>query len=205
MKAINNISRALCCLGTAIFFLSFLAASAPHRVHHLLENLPPPKTANRDLRATSLSSPRDHSGASQPSSESQARSAAHDPTAHDRSSHPHHHGKKSTPLHSHSHSHAHHSHRHDPAPVQTTNAVAPSQPESEPLHANAPKRDAHHDNSAQTDCIVQAAAQHGQFAPVQNVEIAFLKSQFDLRFAAQSVAFTAFDPAPFSQRAPPLT
>ena len=32
--------RSLCALITISFWVHFLAASAPHRVHHLLENLP---------------------------------------------------------------------------------------------------------------------------------------------------------------------
>jgi hypothetical protein len=81
--------------------------------------------------------------------------------------------------------------------------AAPSQSDPEPLHANAPKRDAHHDRSARTDCIVQTAAQHAQLAPVESAQIAFLAYKSALRLAAQPIEFTAFDPAPFSQRAPP--
>jgi hypothetical protein len=85
--------------------------------------------------------------------------------------------------------------------TQTSRASSSAVP-AEPLHANAPKRDAHHDNSARSDCMVQAAAQQAQLAPADSAPIGFPGSYFDLRCAVQFVAFSAFDPAPFSQRAP---
>ena len=38
MKTVLRDPRAICSLGSASFFVLLLAASAPHRVHHLFEN-----------------------------------------------------------------------------------------------------------------------------------------------------------------------
>lgn len=196
MKRIKNITRSLCSLGTVILFLTFLAASAPHRVHHLLENVPAPKSDQPRLRVLSISAAPNSQGSVARSAESQTHSSAPDHAAHDHSSHPH--------RHSHSHSHAHPTHSHDTAPVQTQTKTVPAPSSaSEPLHANAPKRDAHHDGSARTDCIVQAAAQHAHYAPVESTIIAFLDAESALRLAVRFENFTPFDPSPFCQRAPP--
>ena len=42
MKIISRHLRSTCSLGIIASFVVFLAASAPHRVHHLFENLPKP-------------------------------------------------------------------------------------------------------------------------------------------------------------------
>jgi hypothetical protein len=192
-----------CAAGIAGVFALFLTASAPHRVHHLLENLPAPKTESGNTREPALSSASNGQVGIDGSSESKSEPSGHDHRAHDHSSHAHHHGTNVKHHHDHSHKHSQPTHRHIPSTAPSETAAEPVQRKPEPLHANTPKRDAHHDNSTQTDCIVQAAAQRAQFAPVEIAQIAFLDSEFDLRFTVQSVAFTAFDPSPFSQRAPP--
>jgi hypothetical protein len=200
MKTINKTTRSLCGLGTAIAFLTFLVASAPHRVHHLLENVPAPKSTQPRLAALSIYSAPNPQGSIARSADSQAQSFAHD-----HSSHSHRHNGKAGHRRSHAHSHSHsHAHSHDAAPVQTQSAAAPAPSSaSEPLHANAPKRDAHHDGSARTDCIVQAAAQHAHYTPDESAVLTFHDAESALRLAVRSENFTPFDPSPFSQRAPP--
>jgi hypothetical protein len=205
LRSITKLARVTPRSGAAFaivaFFLLFLISSAPHRVHHLLENLPPPSSDNSRSGERTVLIVSDDSGAQQ-SSASTAKPSPHH-YAQDHSSHPHHHDKKADHHHSHSHSHAHHSHTHEPAQAETVSAAGPHQPDSEPLHANAPQRDAHHDGTARTDCIVQASAKQAQLAPVESAQIAFLADERALRPAVQLVSFTAFDPSPFSQRAPP--
>lgn len=197
-------SRSLCSIGTAVVFLTFLAASAPHRVHHLLENLPPPKTERRHDRGLSLSAAPNHQGGVDRSPESKTQTSAHDHGIHDHSSHAHHHGKNvKHHHHNHAHKHSHHTHSQAPSPAPSESAAEPHQGDAEPLHANAPKRDAHHDNSAETNCIVQAAAQHAHFAPVESAEIAFFENEFDNQTRFRPINFTSYDPSPCSQRAPP--
>jgi ABC-type Zn2+ transport system substrate-binding protein/surface adhesin len=183
-------------------FLAFLAASVPHRVHHLLEHLPLPKTNSHEVRALSLYSAPNPPAAVDRSAESDAQSSAHDHEDHDHSSN-HHHRKKTGDHRDHSHSHAQHTHSRASSPTQSENVAEPNQTDPEPLHANAPERDAHHNKSARTDCIIQAAAQHAQVGPMQSAPFVFLGDEFDFHFAVQSVNFIAFDPSPLSQRAPP--
>jgi ABC-type Zn2+ transport system substrate-binding protein/surface adhesin len=169
-------------------------------VHHLLENLPAPKSEQARLAVLSLSSAPSSPRNVVPLAES--NHSAHDHTTHDHSSHSHHHNGKTVDRHN--HAHPHHSHSRDAAPVQTQTAAAPAPSSaSTPLHANAPKRDAHHDNSARTDCVVQAAAQQAQLAPLQSAQIVFFGTAFALRLDIRPVNLTPFDPSPFSQRAPP--
>jgi hypothetical protein len=208
MKTIQKITRSLCSLSTAILFITFLAASAPHRVHHLLENVPAQKSNRSGPRELSLSSAPRSQDRNDPSAEPGFPTSEHDHATHKHAAHAHHHhghSHRDSEKAGHRHSHGHsHSHSHDTAPVQTQATQAPDSV-SEPLHANAPKRDAHHDSSARTDCVVQAAAQQAQLAPLPSAQIVFIDTEVALRLAVRSVNFTPFDPSPFSQRAPPVT
>jgi hypothetical protein len=155
--------RSVYTIATVRVFLTFLTASAPHRVHHLLENLPL---------------------TSRPLGDGVSPATHHD------------HG-----IHGHQHSQLTHHHGHSLG--QTENGSKPDDSNVEPLHANTSKRDAHHDHAEQTNCVIQTAAQHAQFAPVECAEVTFLSYEFAHRRASQSVDFSCFDPSPFSQRAPP--
>ena len=59
MKNERKTFRSSCALGTVALFVLFLIASAPHRVHHLLENLPPPAKPD----ASGVDTPRNHTHA----------------------------------------------------------------------------------------------------------------------------------------------
>jgi hypothetical protein len=195
VKSCSTYLRSSCALGIVSLFVLFLISSAPHRVHHLLENVPAPKSEQSRVAVLSIAAAPAPQDSAARSADSQAHSSAPKRAVHDHSSHSH--------RHRHGHSHSH-SHTHAAASVQTQTAAAvdPSFT-AEPRHANAPKRDAHHDGSARTDCIVQAAAQQAQVAPLQSAQIVFLDTEFALRLAVRTVNFTPFDPSPLSQRAPP--
>jgi hypothetical protein len=53
VKKVNFNFRSACGLGIISLFVSFLAASAPHRVHHLLEDLQLPPDHERGSHVTS--------------------------------------------------------------------------------------------------------------------------------------------------------
>jgi hypothetical protein len=110
----NLFSRKSLAAANALFLLYFLAASAPHRVHHFLEQV------------------------SSPSRENGGRT---------------------------------HDHR-----------------------APEPK---------QSDCLIQAAAQHAHFSSVQLVELSFLEFAVARNPISGFTAASSFNPSPCSQRAPP--
>jgi len=72
-----------------------------------------------------------------------------------------------------------------------------------PLHANVPQTDSRHDNSAQTVCLLQGAAQHSHLTAIDLQEIPFPGTGSAGCLARAVVIFSAYRPAPFSQRAPP--
>ena len=61
MRIISTNFRSTCSLGIISCFVLFLAASAPHRVHHLFENLPKPHGQDRHTHPPSQSDATDHS------------------------------------------------------------------------------------------------------------------------------------------------
>lgn len=184
----RNTLRSLCALITISLWVHFLAASAPHRVHHLLENLPRREPApNQRLDKAKPIEPGRLLAAGP------AKTQAKPSRAHHHRSHRH-------DGHSHTHAH-HHGHGHSPVTGAVTNNVTDTA--AAPMQTGAPRRDAHHDSSAQNDCLVQAAAQHTHFGQVACAEIvAADTAQLD-GLAKQDFTFAYFDPSPFSQRAPP--
>jgi len=180
--------RSLCALITISLWVYFLAASAPHRVHHLLENLPrrgllPPEEPNK----TSTTQPRvihvndDAEKKAKPSSAHDHRDHGHD---------------------GHTHTHAHqHDHRHTPVTAVAT--INETDTAAAPIQTGAPRRDAHHGSSAQNDCLVQAAAQHTHFGQTACAEIDATNTARLDGLDQQDSTFANFDPSPFSQRAPP--
>lgn len=146
----GNSHNKSCALASAIFFLMFLVASAPHRVHHLLEQLPSrPEVPAADSAVVDEPAP------------SQFAANAKEISGHDHIAHPH----------GHAHHHHHHHHR-APAPAEPAQKTArPAKTvierqgsESEPSNASAPRQDGHHAPSAQNDCFVLAAAQNSHLA-----------------------------------------
>ena len=180
--------RSLCALITISFWVHFLAASAPHRVHHLLENLP-----RRDLAPNQgLDKAK--------STETVIRQAAGPAKRQAKPSRAHHHRDHGHDGHTHTHAHQH-DHRHTPVTAVAT--INETDTAAAPMQTGAPRRDAHHDSSAQNDCLVQAAAQHTHIGQVACAEIvATDTAQLD-GLAQQDFTFAYFDPSPFSQRAPP--
>jgi hypothetical protein len=112
-----------CSFGTAILFVIFLVASAPHRVHHLFEE-------------ASASSEHGHSHHAAPSSDS----------------------------------------GHEPHPQS---------------------------RSQQADCALQSLAQNAHLFGVQLLAISFTEFTIEPQLAGPAARLSSFNPAPFSQRAPP--
>lgn len=147
----RNTLRSAAALGVLSFFFTFLIASAPHRVHHLLEQLP---SRGQQVPAA------DSAVVDEPTP-SQFAAHAKEISGHDHIAHPH----------GHAHHHHHHHHR-APAPAEPAQKTArPAKTvierqgsESEPSNASAPRQDGHHAPSAQNDCFVLAAAQNSHLA-----------------------------------------
>lgn len=192
-KKISFTFRSNLSLAIVALFVLFLVASAPHRVHHLLENLPP----NADTFSAESGSRHTHLGQqARLAASSDDPHGAHNPAA---NSHPHPHKANHDPA----HAHAHHPRSTAPS-VQAVGAPESNETDATPLHTKAPRRDSHHDNSAQTNCILQAAALQAHFAPVDGAAIIFSGSEGDLSTHSYPINYL-FDPSPRSQRAPPLT
>lgn len=66
MKPIILTLRSICALGTVSLFALFLAASQPHRVHHLLENLSPAAGREAGAKDSQHSHAHDHEENSAP-------------------------------------------------------------------------------------------------------------------------------------------
>ena len=208
MKKIDYNFRSAGALGIISCFVLFLSASGPHRVHHLFDNLPySGGVLQEQTRPLSLT----------------ASSQAVDTGDQGHTSHDHDHLAKAD---HHAHNRGHHSHRGHPFQGNSLRhghdkADQHGQPESQagntspshehtgvsdaPLEANAPYDDAHHDNSAQTVCLLQSAAQHSHLSAVQLEQVAFLLIESRGGIEGSSLAFSVFNSSPFSQRAPPST
>lgn len=178
--------RALCAWSAISAWVLFLAASAPHRVHHLLEHVAP---LSRDA-STSVTPAK----------------AAEEP-APERATRP------QTICRRHTH-HNNHSHEHcettadsaaTAAPVSTTadTAVAQRHDHGGHDHANAPKQDAQHDTSTQTGCVLQAAAQNSPAIAKPIHGIPNVKANPTGAPTLPAVRAASYNLAPFSQRAPP--
>jgi hypothetical protein len=195
VKPIGYNFRSACALGIISCFVLFLAASAPHRVHHLFENLQyPGEVVEEQTRTLSLTA------SSQAVDVGDQAHKSHDHLAN--GDHGHHHGY-------HSHSRGN-NHKHDHGELQTqSQAVNAAQSQEHatlpdaPRHANTPNDDAHHDNSAQTVCLLQASAQHSHLTSIDLHEIPFTGTGSAGDPARAGAAFSIYCPAPFSQRAPP--
>jgi hypothetical protein len=160
--------RSYCALITVAVFVTFVIASAPHRVHHLLENLPAPSRSHSDaLSATT-----------------KAHTPGHDDGTHD-------------------HGDSHHTHDHGNHVARSDNRAEENHLDVDPLHADAPKRDAHHDNSAQSDCVMQAAAQHAHALVIHGLETGCVGVESAGHSNHRRIWLINYNPAPFSQRAPP--
>jgi hypothetical protein len=61
VRIISTHLRSTCSLGIIASFVVFLAASAPHRVHHLFENLPKPYGQDHHAHPPTQSDATDHS------------------------------------------------------------------------------------------------------------------------------------------------
>jgi hypothetical protein len=173
----SSVLRSASAISTIIFWLTFLVASAPHRVHHLLEDLAPSPSQ----------SPTQWTASPANALEQTAIETQHK-----------HNGK-----HAHRHSHA----RANPESQGRVSSPATNKESSRsaapPLHANAPKQDANHNNHVGNDCVVQSLAKQSQLdQPHCPVTVASnLGSSFDV-LPPRTIPFS-FVLAPFSQRAPP--
>jgi hypothetical protein len=142
-------------LGMISLLALFLAASQPHRVHHLFENLP------------------------------EARSGLHEHSGKNAGTHP-------------AHDHENHSHHaKDPRALHAREAAGT------PLQANSPRQDAHHEGSAQTECLLQSVARNSHLTPLQLLEAFVLTLADECPVDCPSASFRVFNSSPFSQRAPP--
>jgi hypothetical protein len=199
VKKIEYSLRSACALAIILCFVVFFTASAPHRVHHLFENLQyPSQVFQEQARTLSLTA----SSQTVLAGDQAPTSRDHDHLANG-GKHRHNHGRH------HSHSRGN-NHKHDHGGVQPKPQVvnyAQSHEHSSfpdgPLHANTPNDDAHHDNSAQTVCLLQSAAQHSHLSAAQLVGISFLGIESQERADSSFLGLSTFNASPFSQRAPP--
>jgi hypothetical protein len=195
--------RSICSLGIIASFVLFLASSAPHRVHHFFENL----SYSGDLlhereHALFLTASNQALDLGNQDHRSHVQLASEEHRGH-KHGHPHHRGDSSPGK---NHKHDHKDHQHFQTQSEAFNAPhSPERPTASaaPIHANTPNDDAHHDNSAQTVCLLQVAAQHSQLSSVQLLEILFLGIEIERRVSPPAAAFSIYNPSPFSQRAPP--
>jgi hypothetical protein len=201
VKKRDRTLRSAWAAGIVGVFVLFLTMSAPHRVHHLLEDLSAPKTEGGEDHNPSRSPAPNHQHEISQSLDLKAPNDSHGHFSHapdhdKKSKHDHHH-------HSHSHKHFHqtHGHKADLAPAES--GAGSERAEVLPFHANTPKNDAHHDDSAKTVCIVQAAAQHAHLAPAECGAVLFLVRESASRQSRADLNQALFNPSPFSQRAPP--
>jgi hypothetical protein len=182
--------RSIFAISSAAAFALFLTASAPHRVHHLLENLAPPPAENSQAKGDRL-----RADLSQGAPYKQAFA----PLA---ECHRHVHRDQIT----HDHCPAHktpQTARAQTAPPDDFAGQPDAPPSPFPSHANRPKRDAQHDRPAQSDCIMQAAAQHAHALPIGGFHVNCIATQSTGRSHHQQIRPIGYNPAPFSQRAPP--
>ncbi|MGZ9257331.1 MAG: hypothetical protein ACXW50_23120, partial [Candidatus Binatia bacterium] len=92
-------------------------------------------------------------------------------------------------------------------PAQLTQSELPDHEQIaeplDPLHANTPENDAHHNNNPRSDCIFQAAAQHSQLKlSACSGLIVELAETFHAHANSAPIYFV-FKHNPSSPRAPP--
>lgn len=202
--------RSTCAVGTIAHFVLFLAASAPHRVHHTFENL---TYASVVLQEKNHKHAGDHSLSLRtliPSGEASSQEKQSDDHLGNPGGHRHDHW--------HHHEHASHGNNHKHDHVQqdyhhlesTENAADGSDhllislASDAPLHADRPHDDAHHDKSAQTVCLLLTAAQNSHLSSAELPEMSFLGIEIARHASLFAAALFPFNPSPFSQRAPPI-
>jgi hypothetical protein len=198
--------RAACSLGIIATFVLFLAASAPHRVHHLFENLPGEEQTARkgNHKRTSLLSP---AALSQTSShESDQERGSSPERAKNLANHRHRNHSLGGDHHHESVKDENGNPRQDRSSVTVDSRTdAPPLTESGiPLHADSPHNDAHHNPSAHTICLLQSAAKHSHLSATHSADLVLVyinvaKQPAEVRLQLLSL----FNPSPFSQRAPP--
>lgn len=208
MKVLRTVVRnvrSVCAVAVISLFVLFLTASAPHRVHHLFENL---SHSAKVLEQQAFHDPADIHPLAVSKLDTGARKHAHQvhhPTknGHDRRGHKHHYGHFSS-ADNHKYSHGD---WHDRKPEYPIGRASPDHGDTPlsgiPLSANPPRDDGHHDTSAQTVCLLQSAAQHSHIARAQLVPIPFFRPESQERTDHSLLGFSTFNPSPFSQRAPP--
>jgi len=195
--------RSICALGIVSLFAIFLAASQPHRVHHLLENLPAAGHGDRNDADISDRQP------SAPRAIDEKLPAEHDSRPADRQWKPHH---GAGPHHHSDHAqtsrqgHTHEDPTRDAEPSTSGDDNLRShahEDQASPLHAQNGPTDEHHDGQPKTDCATQGVAKHAHLSPIPAAEIALVFSFF-ARLADCRTALSGFLVyLPFSPRAPP--
>jgi hypothetical protein len=205
LRTVVRNTRSVCGAAVISLFVLFLTTSAPHRVHHLFENLSrsgkvlKQQVSHHPAHIHSLSVSKQN--VDDRKHDHQVESPAKN--GHYNRGHPHHGHLSHSDDHEQFHGKWHHgepqssrgtaSSRHEDIPVSGA-----------PLRANSPHDDAHHDNSAQTVCLLQSATQHSHLSAAELVEISFRGIESQERPDPSSLGFSTFNPSPFSQRAPPI-
>jgi len=185
-------------LGIAAFFVTFLVSSQPHRVHHLLENLPNSvDRAGGEEPASVAVAIRPPASTPRSSQESTAKAQS----------------QKSPPVHKHTHQHGHRHapHSHDlghEAPAVDVDQVAHNESpahdhENSPRHTQAPKNDANHNDSARTECTFQAAAHQNQLNLSACLGLAVEIAETPQTRTEASQNYFVFRHSPSAPRAPP--
>jgi hypothetical protein len=165
-KTLRSVNALVIC---AVFVL-FLAASAPHRVHHLLEHLPWSfDTGAAPVEVTLIDT------------------VNHNYRPHDHSHHTH--GSGTSPT---ADVGAHHD-----VDDQVDQSVTPEQ-----AHPSQPDQ-THDGASSANDCFVQSIANQAHLSLSQPFAFTYETVFFEPPVRRSEVSFANFNPAPFSQRAPP--
>lgn len=181
MKPTLHKFRPICALGIVSLFALFLAASQPHRVHHLLENLPA-AAGHGDRGDAEINDRQPHHGAGHHHHSAHAQTSPQGHTHEERARDVEASANADDDLRSHPHA---------------------DEEDAAPLHAHNDRPDANHDGQPKTDCATQSVAKHAHLSPVSAADLTLVFS-FIARLSDYGTDISRFLVyLPFSPRAPP--
>ena len=196
----------MCALGIVSLFAIFLAASQPHRVHHLLESLPAAAghgdQDNAAIGDWQLAA--QHAISEDLTAKDDSRPVEEHWEPHHRAGHHHHSDHAQTSRHGHIYEYP----TRDLGPLTSADDSLRSDSQvhdenSSPLHAQNGPTDGHHDGQPKTDCATQSIAKHSHLSSIPAADISFVFC-FLARLSDNGTDTRRFFVyLPFSQRAPP--
>jgi hypothetical protein len=200
LRAVVPNIRSICAVAVISLFVLFLTTSAPHRVHHLFENLSHSGKVLKQQASHIHSLTVSKQNVDAKKHDHQVES----PTKNAHYSRGHSHHERFFPGNYHEQFHGKWHHGDSQFSTDTASSHHEATPLSGiPLRANTPYDDGHHDNSPQTVCLLQSASQQSHIAAAQLVDISFLDLESEERTDPPFLAASTFNPSPCSQRAPP--